>query len=447
MATGSGKTVAALVAAESRPDLHLLVIAVPTKNLVEQWAEELRSVTDLPEPLLIYESSARWQDRLFRKIRAGHRQGWQQPLVAIGSMHSMSGDRFQSVLSDAEIPDHAMLIVDEVHNVGAPTRQRILDPAYAMRLGLSATPERHYDEEGTEAIMEYFDDEVYRYSMEEALDDERLCPYKYYVYAAPLSDDEYDEYLSLTRRILAARSNDTDRQTTLHTNNKIDGDSQDVEMLLFQRADILKKATAKIDLVREILDEHPLERGLIYCADKKQLQAVHEILRDVGLVHLRYTGETPEEKRQSALDSLADGQVPAILAIKCLDEGVDVPAADTAILLASSTNERQFIQRRGRVLRAAPSKERATLVDVIALPPPTVGRDGKWMLKGELSRAKTMAELADNRHEALLQVKRHTERYGVYLTELLADDSDPTAADHAEGNLQEPDGRVRPAAE
>jgi superfamily II DNA or RNA helicase len=439
MATGSGKTVAALVAAELRPDLHLLVIAVPTKNLVEQWAEELRSVTDLPEPLLIYESSARWQDRLFRKIRAGHRQGWQQPLVAIGSMHSMSGDRFQSVLADAEIPDHAMLIVDEVHNVGAPTRQRILDPAYSMRMGLSATPERHHDEEGTEAIMEYFDDEVYRYSMEEALDDERLCPYNYYVYAASLSEDEYEEYLSLTRRILAARSNDTDRQTTLHTNNKIDGDSQDVEMLLFQRADILKKATAKIGLVRDILDEHPFDRGLIYCADTEQLDEVHDVLNELELVHLIYIGDTPPEKRRIALETLARGQVPAILAIDCLDEGVDVPAADTAIILASSRNERQFIQRRGRVLRTSHDKDHATIIDVLALPPASTGRDGKWMLNGELARATTMAELADNRHEALRQIKQHTQRYGVFLTELLSDD--------AEEPVREPDDPVQESAE
>ena len=446
MATGSGKTVAALIAAESRPDLQLLVIAVPTKNLVEQWDEELQSVTDLPDPVLVFGSSAEWQDRVFRKLRAGHQRGWPEPLVLVGTLDSMSGDRFQSVMSDAGIPERAMLIVDEVHNVGAPTYRRILDSSYSLRLGLSATPERKYDEEGSAAIMDFFEEEVYHYSMEEALSDEQLSPYTYHVYPAPLTPDEYEEYRSLTQRILAAR-NSSGEDATLFTNNRLDGDSQDVEMLLFQRARILKKATAKIDLIRDILDDHPLERALIYCADQEQLQSAHEILRDLGVVHLRYTGETPKEKRQSALDALATGDVPAILAIKCLDEGVDVPAADTAILLASSRNERQFIQRRGRILRQAPGKETATLVDTIALPPPEVGRDGKWMLEGELARAKTMAELADNRNGALLQLKDHAERYGVYLSELLADSSDSDTPDHAEGNLQEPDGRVRPAAE
>jgi superfamily II DNA or RNA helicase len=429
MATGSGKTVTALIAAETRPDLQLLVVAVPTKNLVEQWDEELRAITGLPEPILVYESSARWQDRVFRKLRAGHRQAWPRALVLIGTVDSLSGDRFQSVLSDAGVPEHAMLIVDEVHNVGAPTYQRILGSTYSMRLGLSATPERKYDEQGSEAIMEFFDKEVYRYSMEEALDDGRLSPYDYYVYPARLSESEYEEYLQLTRRLLAARSDESNQGTTLFTNNKVDGDTRDVEMLLFRRADILKKAAAKTDLVRTILDNHVLDRGLIYCADKEQLGEVQGILHELDVVHLKYIGETPSEKRRSALDALASGQVPAIVAIDCLDEGVDVPVVDTAIILASSTNERQFIQRRGRVLRKAPGKKKATLIDAVALPPSSAGRDGKWILKGELARAKKMAELADNQHEALLRIKDMTKQYGVLLTELLMSDSDATPTD------------------
>jgi superfamily II DNA or RNA helicase len=443
MATGSGKTVAALAAAERQSALNLLVVAVPTNNLVEQWEEELLKFTDFPEPMRIYGSSARWQDRLFTKMRSRHRNGWPEPLVLIGSLDSLSRTPFQSVIEDAGLPDHAMLIADEVHNVGAPTYQRILNPGFSLRLGLSATPERHFDEEGTETIMEYFGGEIFAYTMEEALDDNRLSPYTYHTYAAPLSQEEYEDYLKLTRRILAERSND-EEGTTLFTNNKVDGDTGDVEQLLFARARILKKATAKTDLLDDILDEHPFERGLIYCADKEQLQEVHEILSDLELVHMKYIGETPKEERRVALEALERGQIPAILAIDCLDEGVDVPTADTAIILASSTNERQFIQRRGRVLRTAPGKDHATLVDVLALPPPSLGRDGKWLLKGELARAKTMAELAENRHEALLQLKEHTKQYGVLLTELLSDDaeepireSDDPVPEPAEGGGRE----------
>jgi superfamily II DNA or RNA helicase len=423
MATGSGKTITALFCAESRPHLQLLVIAVPTKNLVEQWAEEVAAVTNFPKPVLVYDSSAKWQDVLFRKMRSKHRRDWPEPLVAIGTISSLSGDRFQGVLNDAGIPEHAMLIADEVHNIGAPTRQRIMDPAYTMRLGLSATPERSHDEQGSAAIMDYFEEEVYRYSMKQALADERLCPYDYHVYAAPLTDEEYEQYLKLTRQILSMRGGGNSENATLYTNNQLDGDGKDVEQLLFKRARILKKAEFKQTILKAILDEHPFDRGLLYCADTEQMGDARSVLRDLGIVHLKYIGETPSEHRRTALSALERGQIPLIVAIDCLDEGVDVPVVDTAIILASSTNTRQFIQRRGRVLRKAPGKSKAKLIDVVTLPPASTGRSGKWLLKRELERAKLMADLAENRLDALYEVKQHTEPYGVLLTELLQADS------------------------
>ena len=422
MATGSGKTIAALFAASGQPALQLLIIAVPTKNLVEQWAEEVRSVLDVPKPILVYESAVRWQDKLFRTLRVLHRKGWPERLVVIGSLASLSGMRFQSVLEDAGFPEYTMLIVDEVHNVGAPTYRRILDDAISMRLGLSATPERSHDEEGSAAIMEYFDREVYVYSMEQALEDDRLTPYDYHVYAAELTEDEYERYLKLTRAILANRSDGT-QSTTFFTNNKLDSDGRSVEQLLFKRARILKKADAKTGTLSTILEEHPMDRGLVYCADREQLRDVQTVLNNAGVIHLKYVGDTSPEKRQAALQSLERGDVPVIAAIDCLDEGVDVPVVDTAVILASSTNERQFIQRRGRVLRTAPGKRKATLIDVVTLPPPALGQDGKWLLKGELRRAKLMADLADNKYAALLDLKRHTENYGVMLTELLSENA------------------------
>ena len=422
MATGSGKTLTALAAASRRVDLNLLLIAAPRKNLVDQWKEEVERFTNFPEPLLIYQDASLWQDRLFNKLRAGHLSGWSQPLVLIGSLKSLGGSRFQSVLKDAGIPEQALIIVDEVHNVGAPTYKKILNPEYAWRLGLSATPERHYDEEGTAVIMDYFDKVVFTYTMEQALKDGYLTPYAYHVYAAQLSEEEYEHYLKLTRQILAARGQSEDATVTMQTNNRLDGDRPGVEQLLFRRAGILKKASSKTDVIQQALQDHPPKRSLIYCADKEQLEDVRAVLSTANIPHLKYIGETPTAQRHVALDGLASGHVPVLVAIDCLDEGVDVPAVDAAIILASSTNDRQFIQRRGRVLRRSSNKVRAKLIDIISLPPTSVGRSGRWMLQGELARAKKMAELADNRHEVLLQIKSYTNLFGVLLTELLQDD-------------------------
>jgi superfamily II DNA or RNA helicase len=399
-----------------------LVIAVPRNNLVDQWNEEVEKFTRFAEPILVYESSAVWQDRLFNKLRVSHRAGWVEPVIVIGSMRSLSGKRFQSVLEDTGIPSNAMLIVDEVHNVGAPTYQQILHPDFDRRLGLSATPERSFDPEGNKAIDNFFKQLVYVYGMEEALSDGRLCPYYYHVYAVTLSVEEYEKYLWYTRRIISLRGNEEQQALAFRTNDKIGSDSDDIEQLLFARARILKKASAKSDLIREILNEYPPQRCLIYCADKEQLHEVHEILKADAVVHTKYFSDTPSEQRKSALEAIGKGHVPVLLAIDCLDEGVDVPAVDSAVILASSSNKRQFIQRRGRILRRSPQKDYATLVDVIVIPPYEVGREGKWLLRGELARAKEMADLAQNQADALLQVKSYTEAFGVYLTELLTDE-------------------------
>ena len=423
MATGSGKTRTALICATRCPGLRFLAISVPRRALVEQWAEELAKNTSFTNPVLVYESSARWQEDLFNRLRALRRARVQTTVVAIGTMHSMSGARFLSVIADAEIPDGRLMIVDEVHNVGAPTFRRVLNDSFEWRLGLSATPARYFDEEGTNAIESFFNRTVFVYDMRHALADGHLCPYNYYVYPAHLTDAEYAEWMRLTTRITQLRGSQLSALTH-QTGNTIDADDDQVKQLLFRRARLLKKCPAKLDALRTALDDHPMHRGLIYCADNEQLQAVESVLSERQLVHLTYTAATPKEERQSALQALGAGHIPLILAIDCLDEGVDVPTVDEAVILASSTNKRQFIQRRGRILRNATGKDQATLVDVVALPPESAGKEARKMLHGELSRIKEMAELADNRYEVLQSVKKCAEAYGVLLTELLTGEGD-----------------------
>jgi len=423
MATGSGKTRTALAAAERCPELSLLIIAVPKSNLVTQWASELTKNTSFPTPILVFDASARWQDMLFDRMRAGHRQNWTSPLVIIGTLDSLSSNRFQTLISDAGIPNSTLLIVDEAHNAGAPTYRRILDERFKWRLGLSATPARHFDEIGTSIIQSYFQKTVFVYSMRDALNDGYLTPYEYHVYAAELTDDEYNDYLRLTQRIIMLR-NQSDDRITYQSQNQLDSDHKDVEMLLMRRARILKKTAAKQVAVDQIIQDFELTRSLIYCADKEQLEDMRQVIQRHQIPHTIYIGNTPKEERESSLDALSRGNIPILLAIDCLDEGVDVPAVREAIIVASSTNKRQFIQRRGRVLRLSPEKNKAILIDVIAIPPLSAGNDGKKLLNNELARAKEMAELAENRYEALMQLQRYTEPFGVMLAELLSGEID-----------------------
>lgn len=423
MATGAGKTRMALAAAERCGGLEFLVIAVPRKGLVLQWTDELRKCTAFPCPIMVHESAANWQDSLFNRVRARSGARGNGPVVVVGTMHSLSGEPFDTVMRDAPPIENALLIADEVHNIGAPTFRRLLRDTFSLRLGLSATPVRHFDEEGTSLIRDYFGGTVYVYDLRRALGDGHLCPYRYFVYAAHLSDEEFEAYEELTRQIARARGQ-TDDEVTYQSDNALDGDSQEVRMLLFRRARILKRCEAKLEALRRALADHRPRRSLIYCADNEQLELVKNVLDRSGTLHLTYKAETPADQRVETLSALQRGDVPVVLAIDCLDEGVDVPAVDQAIILASSSNKRQFIQRRGRVLRRARGKESATLVDIVALPPRTVGIRARRMLNGELARAKEMADLALNRHEALLQIQQLTSDYGVTLTGLLSGEGD-----------------------
>lgn len=419
MATGSGKTLTALSAVEKCVDAKLVVIAVPRANLVEQWRDEMREHTALPEPILVFDSTARWQDRLFDSLRARRAEGWKRPVVVVGTLASLSGRAFESVLEDAGWPHPLLLVADEMHNAGAPVYRRVLRDEYDWRMGLSATPARHFDEPGTDLLLSYFDGVVYEYGLGQALADGFLSPYRYYVYAAELEMSEYTLYGELSDRIVRLRHS-LESSISREGIAEWHGDSDEVQQLLFRRARILKKCTSKTAVVRTTLQEHPPKRTLIYCGDNEQLQDVSRILTQLQVLHTTYVAQTPSDVRRRALEALERGHVPAIVAIDCLDEGVDVPAVDTAIILASSTNRRQFIQRRGRVLRLAPGKKLATLVDLIAVPPIAAGEAGRSMLRGELSRVKDMAELAENRLEALLQVEAITGRYGVLMSELLS---------------------------
>lgn len=423
MATGSGKTLTALVAAQRCPNLQLVVIAVPRSGLVEQWEAAAAKHTEFPKPVLAYEKAARWQEPLFNRLRAARRRS-NGPVIVVGTMHSLSSVRFQSVLTDAGVPAHSLLIVDEVHNVGAPTFRQVLQDDFDWRLGLSATPARYFDEEGTQVILDYFGPTVYVYDLRRALSEGHLCPYHYFVYPAHLTNDEYAEYAAITQRITQLRGSLVPPGLTFQTNNSVDSDSEQIKQLLFRRAHVLKKCAAKLRALETALAEYQMKRGIIYCADNDQVADVTAMLRQKHILHLTYEAVTPLDSRRAALGSLEAGHVPILVAIDCLDEGVDVPSVDQAIIVASSSNKRQFIQRRGRILRRAAGKSIATLIDIVALPPISAGREARRMLNGELARIKEMAELAANKHDALLSVKEHAMPYGVLLTELLSGEGD-----------------------
>jgi superfamily II DNA or RNA helicase len=290
------------------------------------------------------------------------------------------------------------LIADEVHDVGSPKRRSGLMDAYRFRLGLSATPYRWFDEEGTAALFDYFGEVVFRFPLSKAIP-KFLTPYKYYPFFVELTSEEFDEYREMTKRIIrrAVVSDDTDADDIL-------------KLYSIFRQQIVVNAENKYRCFGEILDSlGTKQHTLVYCSPE-QIDRVQLILNSRGIVQSRFTGEESLQERAMLLSSFADGNHEMLVAMKCLDQGVDVPSTQTAILLASSGNPKQFIQRRGRVLRKYEDKDEAVIFDVIVVPTlhsetsPEAFKLEHKILKRELQRYDEFAELALNRVHALNKI-------------------------------------------
>jgi DNA phosphorothioation system restriction enzyme len=409
MATGSGKTIAALAAAsklyESVSAPLLVVIVCPFLHLCAQWIEEARRFG--LDPLLCALERRAWYEpfstRLYN-LAAGTRR----IASVVVSNATFATPGFKSLLRRA--PIRSLLIADEVHNLGAPELRDALPENIRYRLGLSATPERHRDPEGTRAIISYFGPPVIRYALRQALRDHVLCPYRYIPVLVRLEEDELDEYLVLTRKIAQLIGETEERRS-----------SPVLDALLLQRARILATARGKIPaLVRLLSPLKETTHNLIYCGDGsvetepdasvvRQIDAVVRALgRDLGMTVAKYVADTALTRRTILRRRFAEGSLQGLVAIRCLDEGVDVPETRRAFILASSTNPRQFIQRRGRILRTAPGKDIAEIYDFIVqpadeeiAPSSPIFSTVRNLFRRELGRIWEFAGLAVNGPEAL----------------------------------------------
>ncbi|MFC8388402.1 DEAD/DEAH box helicase family protein [Streptomyces sp. NPDC057238] len=428
MATGTGKTLTALSAAaqltrvlQKRGEGLLTLVIAPYQHLVDQWCKDIAWFG--VQPIRAYESTSSWYGKassLLDALALGSAQGG----VLVTTNATFAADPLQSILD--RYRGRILVIADECHNLGAKRLREKLPASAAYRLGLSATPERWFDDQGTAALTDYFGDVVFEMGIGDAIRAGALCHYIYTPVLVELDDEEAYLYAEVTEKIakvIAAEGmpHDTD-------------DDSPLGQLLRRRSNILGHTRAKLPaLRREITARRNDWYQLLYCAegrhplsyeggDPAEPTQLQQALAMVG-TQLRmpaapYTAETKRPERQHLLRQFATGtQLQVLLSMKCLDEGVDVPAARTAYLLASSSNPRQFIQRRGRVLRKAPGKERADIVDFIVVPPSTASdlqhETERRMVARELARVTEFARLADNEAHTLDILRPLRLRYGL----------------------------------
>lgn len=416
MATGTGKTITALAIASElyhKIGLQVLLVICPYCHLVTQWGREAEKFG--MTPLLAFASVHHWQKQLstsLYNLGSGHLPF----LTIITTNATLISDSLQSQLR--YFPPKTLIVGDEAHNLGAPRLEASLPRNIGLRLALSATPERHFDDEGTDALMEYFGPVLQpELTLSEAIRQGALVHYLYYPILVELTAAESLIYSRLTTRIGWALMENKDNWES----------NEDITTLLIQRARIIGSASNKVNALRQLMSSRlHTSHTLFYCSDgtmergdrsSKQLEAIVSLLgTELGYRVNTYTATTPMAKREQLRQQFESGQLQGLVAIRCLDEGVDIPAIRHGVILASSSNPRQFIQRRGRVLRPHPGKDRATVFDMIVLPP-DLGRDTldveRNLLKKELKRFMEFADLADNAGEARVKLLHLQKRYGL----------------------------------
>ncbi|MEE1129213.1 MAG: DEAD/DEAH box helicase family protein [Methanobrevibacter sp.] len=371
MATGTGKTYTALGCLEKLllEDSQLItVITAPTKHLLPQWENSIKGIGLKIDKIIVATGDTKWRANL-EDILLDLRLKSINNLVILTTHDTLASNDFIGYLFDNKRCNY-FLIGDEMHGLGSPYRKNGLkEELYDFRLGLSATPTRYSDEE-SDFLFEFFGGELYNISLREAIYDyynprtgkSYLTPYNYFPYFLNLTDEEIVKYREITLKLFKYHDEE-------YTSKK--------ENLLFQRAEIIKDAYNKYSVFREILSEMEDYSGLIVYCSPNQIDTVLNILADNNIVAHKFTMKektNPMEiygglsEREMILEDFAKGNYQSLVAMHCLDEGVDVPSASKAIFMCSSNSSREFIQRIGRVIRRHEGKNHADIYDLIVKP-------------------------------------------------------------------------------
>ena len=393
MATGSGKTITAMICAKRLFDGNkplLIVVAAPYVPLIQQWCDEIEAFGIQPANLTAAggpSGRARELGRIGRRLRLGSAD----VAAVVVSHRTLADSEFRAELR--KLPCAKLLIADEVHNLGSEGFVSDTPDFFNYRLGLSATPERQYDQSGTEALFDFIGQVVFRFTLEEAIG-KCLVPYEYHVHPVDLTLEEMDRWHEITERIRAIAW----RQET--------GEPDEYLTKLFRdRRAILETAENKLPALQATLEAgsiRKLRHALIYATDKQpqQLEAVNALLNRQGILFHQLTDEETAHRHQTAsiLKEFQDGHLQVLTAKRVLDEGVNIPQVREAFILASTTVERQWVQRRGRLLRKCDEigKTHSVIHDFVVVPPDMSDTDARSVAVSELRRVRQFASLARN---------------------------------------------------
>lgn len=403
MATGTGKTILAISCikhmAEKHQDNFLIVIGCPTKVLVSQWEGIIKSYISDFEIITISKNETK--DSIYRSILNSP----QDNHIIIGAYASLSKPWFTDIIIE-KYKGKILFIADEAHWLGAENFSNALSDRYTYRLGLTATPVRYFDIVGTGKLLDYFKGTIFKYTLKEAIRDGWLTPYDYYVFFAYLNEEEVKEYQKLTKKY----------SRSMYIGKKNDQEDKRLTLILNERAKIVKKATDKINVFTEILqnlhNQKKLNSLLIYVEDNEQLSEFLNIMEEFDIEYRKIDGDTKDVDRELILNDLSENKIDCVIAMKVLDEGVDIKRLSRAIFISSSGNSKQFIQRRGRILRKADDKKVAEIYDICVLVDTANQKDNDFrkveekITSSEFKRLAIFSISAHNKTDCYTQLER-----------------------------------------
>lgn len=429
MATGTGKTLTSLFAANElskQSKLKSILIIVPLKDLVDQWQKDVEKY--FSGEIIPIRSGLEWKEKLsdlniLRILKQSNAIDGLEPTISKNQTEKIviitTYDSFcqnsEKILSSLEA-EKTLIIADEVHKFGAETYSQKLPEEIKFRLGLSATPKRPYDEKGTAAIFDYFcpSQNPYEFTIQDAIQADMLCHYEYHPTVVPLTDFEMEDYDAISEKI---------SKLSVIVNNSKNANKEDkknLEQLLKERHRIIERAENKKDLFLEIMlseiEKYP-DKTIVFCPDGKDengndfLQMYKTELWNalVSRGKIVRMSEYVQGTKREIIESFTKGAIDILFAKQRLNEGIDIPAAKRAFFVASSTSEREFIQRRGRVLRKSPetNKKLAEIFDFIVVPPNLNSTYAQSITQNEIDRAMNFAKTADNYPEIEEKLRKY----------------------------------------
>lgn len=411
MATGTGKTWTAIFSAKELVKEHpaMLVICAPYKHLVKQWADDVEKAFPDAKLIMVSSENPSWETQIAQEIIRKQYKPDNQ-IIIISTIASFKMERFANVLSKSK--EDKLLIVDEAHRF--TERPDELKETFKYMLGLSATPFSGTTAHKGLELMEWFGGQVFNLPIETALDRGFLVPYNYYPIYVYATEEEEGKFKYHTQKILSC-----------FKNNKCINPDLLVKSLR-NRLRVISMASEKTTRIDEIVNRiAEKDHFVVYCGDGRlfdsdsgkelrHIQAIKRVLTAHGFKASQFTATENMADRMELVDAFNKQEISALAAIRCLDEGINIPSIKSALILSSNDDYREFVQRRGRILRTYGNKAYANIYDVVVLP----SSDMQGWAKIELRRFHEYARLALNWDDLAIELDDHLGAYGLTIEDV-----------------------------